>query len=128
MEVLNYKKQGMLGGQREGWGAGECWVQDKTGAASKAPFPRVSCQGQSSAMGCVLHKSPQRRNEGIGLMPFVLKETASGSCVQERPELSRQAREAGAGEDFLRLHLARTGTGPEAARELSLHPTHRSSG
>lgn len=85
---MNYKKQGMLEGQREAWGAGECWVQDKTGVASKAQFPRVSCQGQFSAMGCVLHKNPQRRNEGIGLMTFVLKEIASGSSVQERAELS----------------------------------------
>lgn len=60
VEVLTEEKAGREDGSR--WGAGVCAGRDKTGASVKAQVPRVSCQGQTPAVGCVPHRSPQKGN------------------------------------------------------------------
>lgn len=74
-------------------------MKNKTGASVRAQFPGSACQGQYLAM------SPQKGIESIGLRKFVLKEKASGNCVVERLELSRQGK-GGQGKGLAQVTLS----------------------
>ena len=51
-----------------------------------------ACQGQYPATGCVQHRSPQKGIRALVLRTWVLEEETSGSCVEERLELSGQGK------------------------------------